>query len=70
MARAVYYTHQYTAYGLKPSYTRGNFERINTLARIDCLAAQKFISTKRQLPLTGIAAQSALSEKSNRSNFV
>ena len=31
----MYYAHQYTAYGLKPGYTRGNFERINTLARIE-----------------------------------
>jgi lysophospholipase L1-like esterase len=27
----MYYTHQYIAYGLNPGYTRGDFERINTL---------------------------------------
>jgi len=27
----MYYTHQYTAYGLKPGYIRGDFERINSL---------------------------------------
>jgi len=27
----MYYSHQYSAYGLKPGYTRGDFEKINSL---------------------------------------